>query len=372
MSPVDEAKDRIQRVKANPIVDHAIRANARFTVRLGTQSAAGIAYYSVLSIVPILMASFAVLGGMLTVLRPDLLDEVQRQVAAYVPLPGDLSARVEGIIDNALSQWQSVGIAGLITGMWAGANWARTLKLAIRGQTRENFDERDNHRMFLLDQVVNLGLSVIVLLGLVVTAGFSSIVTRMSAQILQWLHWGGLVSSAVLTVTSVLVALVAGFALFWFLLAYIPREHMPRKAVAIGALTGAIATAALQILATTITTAFSHNAAATLFGPMIVVLLFLNVFANMILRIAAWVATYDEAPATELAETTGKTSVVPAVPVAVPVAHQDPLDPRTRRGFRLGVGVGGGIVLAISAGVAGTVAVARKVHSTLTPPVARD
>ena len=62
--------------RSKPWVAHLLRAVERFTNRLGNQFGAAITYFSVLALVPILLFAFAVLGFVLTVLRPDLIDDV--------------------------------------------------------------------------------------------------------------------------------------------------------------------------------------------------------------------------------------------------------------------------------------------------------
>ena len=54
---------------------------------------------------------------------------------------------------------------------------------------------------------------------------------------------------------------------------------------------GSIALVALQYLASFLISAFRGNAAAAIFGPVIVLMLFFNIFAQLILFIAAWIAT---------------------------------------------------------------------------------
>ena len=54
---------------------------------------------------------------------------------------------------------------------------------------------------------------------------------------------------------------------------------------------GSIALVALQFVASYLISAFRGNVAAVIFGPVIVVMLFFNIFAQLVLFIAAWIAT---------------------------------------------------------------------------------
>lgn len=349
-------RDFVGKVLAHPLVAHVIRANDRFNTRLGNQSAAAISYFSVLSLVPILMFAFAVVGAVLTVFRPDLLAELQDLIMQYLPASDDLGPRVQGLVTQALGNWQAVGLVGLVAGMWAGANWAKNLKRAIAAQMRDDYDAGDDPPMFILDMLANLGIAIVLLVALGITVGLSTTVTSLSSQILGWLGLQGDVSGFVLGSVSFVVVLIAGFGLFWFLTGVVPRWTSPRRIVAIGSLIGAVGMAVLQYLATIILGAFARNAAASLFGPVIVLMLFLNIFATLILMVSAWIATY-EVPEPE-----------PDVPPEAPGTSLEPVtampaeDPRLRRGFRIGTVVGGGFVLAVSAGVAGVARIVRSVR----------
>lgn len=60
-------KERIQTILAHPVAQHLQRAITRFTERKGGLLAAAITYFSVLSLVPILMLFFAGFGFVMTV-----------------------------------------------------------------------------------------------------------------------------------------------------------------------------------------------------------------------------------------------------------------------------------------------------------------
>ena len=61
-----------------------MRAGARYTERHGDHYAAAITYFSVLSLVPLLMIAFAVAGFVLLP-QPDLLDQLQPAINKAVP-----------------------------------------------------------------------------------------------------------------------------------------------------------------------------------------------------------------------------------------------------------------------------------------------
>ena len=76
-----------------------------------------------------------------------------------------------------------------------------------------------------------------------------------------------------------------------YLYTLLPETREPWQIVRHGALLGAIGLALLQFVASYLIDAFQGNAAAAIFGPVIVLMLFFNIFAQLVLFVAAWIAT---------------------------------------------------------------------------------
>lgn len=332
----------LERAKEHPFVAHVIRAVEHYLTRLGNQSAAAIAYFSVVSLVPILMCAFAVTGIVLTVARPDLLEAVQQQITAELQ-GSDLGEQIGKLIDNALHNWQAVGIVGIGAGLWAGSRWAKNLKRAVRAQLRQDYDAGDTTHMFVLEILINLVIAFALFVGLAVTISVSSTVTGASAFIADLFGLQGGWSRLLVSLSGLGVSLITGFALFAFLLWALPDERIPRRLLLEGAVIGSIGLALLQYVGSILVAVFSRNVAASFFGPVIVLMLFLNVFANLIILVAGWVAT-AEAP-----EPVREVIELPSRPAV------EQVDPRMRRGFRIGTVVGAGVLLA-SAGILHAVA----------------
>ena len=64
-----------EKVQRQPVIAHLIRATERFNDRLGNQFGAAITYFSFLSMIPILMVSFAA-GGFVLASHPMLLQDI--------------------------------------------------------------------------------------------------------------------------------------------------------------------------------------------------------------------------------------------------------------------------------------------------------
>ncbi len=74
------------RIRAYPAIAHIIRATDRFNDRLGSQFGAAITYFSFLSLIPILMVSFVMVGFVLAS-NPDLLAELINKIVNSISDP---------------------------------------------------------------------------------------------------------------------------------------------------------------------------------------------------------------------------------------------------------------------------------------------
>lgn len=83
---LDKANGVMDWFKAIPSVAHVIRAVDRFNDRLGSQFGAAITYFSFLSLIPILMVSFAAVGFVLAS-NPDLLTELINKIVSSISDP---------------------------------------------------------------------------------------------------------------------------------------------------------------------------------------------------------------------------------------------------------------------------------------------
>ena len=287
-------KDLIDRVTGIRWIAHWMRAVARFAERLGSQFAAAITYFSVLSMVPVLMAGFAVLGLVVTVVNPELLVAIKDLVTSQLGSDTDITKTVTGLIDQAANSWQTVGIIGIVSALWAGANWIGNLKSAVRAQVRDDFAAGEQKKALPLEVLINIAIMLGVLLAVLVTFASSSVATSLGGFLLDVSGLRDVPGSSLLvSVLPVVASLIANFLLFLFLYKVLPGEKVARKPWLLGSVLGAVGTVALQYLATLLIGVFSKNVAAALFGPVIVLMLYFNLFATLILMVAAWIATED-------------------------------------------------------------------------------
>lgn len=289
-------KERLAQLMARPGAAHLLRAVERFGARLGTQFGAAITYFSVLALVPLLMLAFSITGFILTRVRPDLLDDVVASVSdALGGLDQGAKDKILSLVKDYLNNYAAIFGVGLVAALYSGANWMGNLRNAVRAQWRPDFDlveAKENIVVKILGNLVRLlGLIVAVL----ITFGLAALSTSLADQVVSWLglsQIGWL--TPLLRFVPIVLSIAAGWLLFMYLYTALPETEVPKSAVRRGALMGSFGLAALQYLASFLIKVFTGNQAAGLFGPVIVIMLFFNIFATLILFVAAWIATTDQ------------------------------------------------------------------------------
>src|ERR1700761_7597230 len=90
--------------------DHAVRANDWFDECQGNFFAAGLTYYTIFALFPLLMVSFAVVGFILS-RRPHLLSAIDEHIRSSVS--GALGQELVDLMNSAIDARTSVGVIGL-------------------------------------------------------------------------------------------------------------------------------------------------------------------------------------------------------------------------------------------------------------------
>ncbi len=276
-----------------PWAQHILAAVNRYTSRLGPLFAAAVTYFSILSMVPVLMFGISALGYTLNVLRPDLLEPVMQAIRDAVG-SGEAGDTVGEAVDTVLSQWRSFTVLAILTAAYTGSKWVGNLKRALRVMWRDKFSQASEKRNFVLELLENLVIFLGLLICVVVATGLTVVGTQLSEQIIGWLgldHVTGI--SLILRGITIALTFLAGWLLFAFIFFTLPGETTSVRSFMIGTTVGGLIIMLIQQLAGVLFSAFSGNAAATIFGPIIVLMLVFNTLATLILLIAAWVGTSE-------------------------------------------------------------------------------
>ncbi len=127
------------------------------------------------------------------------------------------------------------------------------------------------------------------------TFASSAVATTLGSTVGEWLGVGGSFGwTALIRLVGAVVSLAIGAAGFRLLLGWFSPTYVPSHLAWVGAGIGAAGLLVLQALAAYLFGAFSRNLGVAVFGSTIVLMLFLNLFATLILYIAAWLATSEQ------------------------------------------------------------------------------
>jgi membrane protein len=267
--------------------DHVWRAQTRYNDSKGDFYAAGITYFTIFALFPLLMVGFAT-GGFVLANRPDLLADVEDWIRSTVQ--GDFAQQVVDLMDSAIESRTSVGIIGLATAAWAGLGWMANLREALSQMWG---DQRHEPPAFLRAKVSDmLALSsafVAIVLTFALTALGNASVMR---NILQWLGINDFPAlSVLLQLASLLVSIFVSWLLFTWMIARLPRESVSFRSSVRAGLIAAVGFEIFKQVATIYLQSVVTGPAGATFGPVLGLMVFAYITARLVLFATAWAAT---------------------------------------------------------------------------------
>ncbi len=289
--------------------DHVVRAYQRFDDHNGGFFAAGLTYYTIFALFPLLMVGFAVVGFALS-RRPELLSEIDNHIRAAVP--SQLGQQLIELMNSAIRARASVGVIGLATAAWAGLGWMSHLRSALTEMWWEHQpDSRGYVRTKLSDLLAIVGTSLVVL----ATVGLSAL--SHAAPMAAALRWIGIpkysVFSAVFQGVSILVSLLVSWLLFTWMIARLPRGSVSLVASMRAGLIAAIGFELFKQVGSIYLQVVLGSPAGAAFGPVLGLMVFAYITAYLVLFSAAWAATASEDPRAEPVEPPAPAIISPRV-----------------------------------------------------------
>lgn len=281
----------ITKVGAYPPIAHVIRAVERFNDRMGSQFGAAITYFSFLSLIPILMVSFAGVGFFLAS-NPDILTDLINKIADSIS-DRTLADTLKNTVKTAIAQRTTVGITGLLIALYSGLNWMGNLREAVRAQLRDEWernpkDEEKFYIKYVRDFISLIGLIVALIVTLSLTsiagAAQASIVSALGLDGIEWLR-------PAMTVITLAISILANYLLFLWIFWVIPRHKPHRKAMFRGALLAAAGFEIIKVVMTLTLPKLATSPSGAAFGSVIGLMAFFYFFARLTLFCAAWIAT---------------------------------------------------------------------------------
>lgn len=283
----------VNRLKANPSVSHLLRAIDRFNDRLGSQFGAAITYFSFLSIIPILMISFAAAGFVLAS-QPELLQTIMDKIINVINEP-TLASMLKSTVKTAVQQRTTVGLTGLLLALYSGISWMGNFREAIRAQSRDvwerNQQEKDN--FFLryikdLARLTGLVIALIFTIALTSIAGSaqSTIINGLELNSIEWLR-------TPLTLVTLFISIGANYLMFLWIFWIMPSHKPNKTALLRGSLIAAVGFEVIKFIMTITVPNLVRFPSGAAFGSIIALLAFFYFFARLTLFCAAWIATAD-------------------------------------------------------------------------------
>jgi membrane protein len=272
--------------------DHLMRAYRRYSDRNGGFFAAGLTYYTIFALFPLLMVGFAVVGFTLS-LRPQMLNMIEHRIRSTVT--GALGQQLVDLMYSAIDARTSVGVIGLATASWAGLSWMSHLREALTEMWWEQrFDSPGFVRTKLSDLLAMIGTFLMTMATMALSAlGHAA---PMSAA----LKWLGIpkffVFDLIFRGISISVSVLVSWLLLTWMIARLPREKVSFVDSMRAGVMAAIGFELFKQVGTIYLQKVVRSPAGATFGPVLGLMVFAYITAYLVLFCTAWAATTSTDP----------------------------------------------------------------------------
>ncbi len=135
-------------------------------------------------------------------------------------------ADIQNFIVSTLQNYTSIGVVGLVAGLYSGASWMGHLRNSIDAQWRTDFDAERVTQFYPVKVAVNLLRMGGLLVAIAVTFGLATLSTTFAQSVATWLGFGDTwMTSAMLRVLAPVLSLVAGWLTFCYIYVVVPRQR---------------------------------------------------------------------------------------------------------------------------------------------------
>lgn len=264
-------------------LDHVVRAFTRFNDRNGSLFAAGLTYYTIFAIFPLLMVGFGV-GGFALSRRPELLTTLEERIRTSVS--GAVGQQLVDLMNSAIDARASVGVIGLATAAWVGLGWMWHLREALSQMWAHPVAPAGYLRTKLSDLAAMVGTFVVIVATIALTVLGHA---RPMAAVLRWLEIPQFsVFDEIFRGISVLVSVLVSWVLFTWMIGRLPREPV---GLVTAARAGLMAAVGFELFKQVGAIYLQIVPAGAVFGPVLGLMVFAFVTAWLILFATAWAAT---------------------------------------------------------------------------------
>jgi membrane protein len=261
------------------------RAWKRYSVHRGNLLSAGVTYYAILSIFPLMALAFAIFGVLLNG-HPDWLNEIRDTINSA--LPGFIQdENGKGVIPLSLPGGQTlaaIGVVGVAVLVWSGLGWLSALRAGLRATLGVEGSPGNAVTAKLRD----LGVLVVIGLGILISAAIATLASTAASWLADKAGLGG--QGWLVTTVGVVVQLLVNTWIVGLVIRVLSGVKLPWRGIRNGALAGGVGMTVLQVFGARLVASTSGN---PIFGSLAIVaglLVFLNFVSRVILISASWAA----------------------------------------------------------------------------------
>jgi membrane protein len=266
--------------------DHLAKAGSRYESANGDFYAAAITYFTILSLFPLLMVGFAVVGFVLAS-QPHLLDQIDTRITSTVS--GDFGHQIVDLMDSAIKSRTSIGLIGLGAALWAGLGWVAKLRQALS----QIWDQRTAPDSFIRSKVSDLGALISTFVAILLTIGLTVLADPYTmAKVLAWFqisHIPGL--GGLLRAVSLVMSWAISWLLYTWMIARLPLEPLTVRKTWRAGLLAAVGFEVFKLVGSIYLQSVLHGPAGATFGPVLGLMVFAYITARLVLFATAWAAT---------------------------------------------------------------------------------
>ena len=268
-----------------PWLDHAVRAWQQLGKTNGSLLASALTFVSFLALIPLILLGVAVAGFVLRS-NPEQLQKLLANIQKQAP--GGLGDTLKSAVKTAVDKRAGLGVIGLLGVALTGLGWINNLRTA----TEQVWRHPPLSRPFVQAKIADLFVLALLGAGLLVSVALTVIGSALTGEVKKVVSFGGpTVTTVILRLLGIGIAVLADMVILGVLLARLPQAKVPRGTALRAAVLAAVGFEILKVIGTYYIATTTKNPAVATFGPIIGVLLFLNLVFRFLLYCTAWTAT---------------------------------------------------------------------------------
>lgn len=276
-------KERLDAVRARfPFLDHLIRMQEHVSAVKANQQAGAITYFGFISVFPILAMAFAVVGFVARINPgPELDIEARLVTAINEVLPGIAD---QTMLDTVRDNAEGLASIGFLLVVYFGLGWLSAMRNALLVVFELPPDEQPN---FVLGKLRDLGSLALIGVTMLLAVSIAGVVNAASTWLLEQL---GLDADLewLLKLLAIAVGLAANTVLYFWIFRLLARPPLPSISLWKGAFLGALGFEVLKQAATYLLAATKEQPAFQVFGIALVLVVWINYFARVLMYAASF------------------------------------------------------------------------------------